>query len=250
MIFIVLPAYNEQDGIQPLLERIDLTLKESHSDYKIFLVDDGSTDATRQKVESLQTKIPVEIISHEKNKGLGESIKTGLFHAVKAAADHDVIVTMDADNTHVPGLISRLNRNIWEGCGLVIASRYVRDARVIGVPMSRRFLGYGASFLFRLFFPIPGVRDYTCGYRAYQSALLKRAFDVYGDEFVSEPGFSCQIDILLKLALFHPVINEVPIILKYDARKGASKMQVVKTVGDTLKLFARRLTKQSRRLSL
>lgn len=157
MIYIVLPTYNEQSGIQLLLERIDLTLKEARQDYKILLVNDGSTDETLKIVEALKAKIRVEIVSHPQNRGLGESIKTGLIHAVKQAADFDIIVTMDADNTHVPGLIMRLNRNIWEGCDLVIASRYVRNARVIGVPLLRRFLGRGASLLFRMFFPIPGV---------------------------------------------------------------------------------------------
>lgn len=244
MIFVVLPAYNEEAGIGSLLKNIDLTLKENRQAYKIILVDDGSRDKTVEVVSSFKEKIPVSIVSHPTNRGLGESIKTGLFQAVQEASDHDIIITMDADNTHVPGLIMRLSRNIWEGCHVVIASRYARSAQVFGVPMRRRFLAFVACYLFRILLPIRGVRDYTCGYRAYQAGLLKKAFDVYGKEFVSEPGFSCQIDILLKLNRFHPIINEVPIILKYDERKGASKMDVKKTIRDTLKLLGRQKFKQ------
>lgn len=241
MIIVVLPAYNEQEAIKTLLEKIDAAMKEHKHDYKIVLVNDGSTDDTVKIVTDLKNIIPVEIVSHEKNKGLGETIKTGLFHTVEIADDQDVIVTMDADNTHVPGLIMRLNRNIWEGCDVVIASRYVKNAQVIGVPWHRKILGYGASLLFRIFFPIPGVKDYTCGYRAYRAEVLKKAFEKYGDSFVSEPGFSCQVDILLKLRTFHPIITEVPMILRYDRRKYSSKMNVTKTVGDTFRLFFKRL---------
>ena len=240
MISIVLPAFNEERGIETLLKRIDLTLKEYRHEYKIFFVDDGSMDKTLSVVKGLQQILPIEILSHEKNRGLGEALKTGIFHAVSAAKDEDIIVTMDADNTHVPGLIMRLHRNIWEGCDVVIASRYVRNARLIGVPLLRRVLSRGAGILFRVFFPIPGVRDYTCGYRAYRASLLKEAFAQYGDELVSQSGFACSVDILLKLRLFHPIMSEVPLILRYDRKKEASKMNIGRTIRDTLQLFVRR----------
>lgn len=240
MIFIVLPAYNEEKALSPLLKGIDLTLREHRVDYKIILVDDGSTDRTREAAESLGKTVLLEVVSHPQNRGLGEAIKTGLVRAADQARDHDVIITMDADNTHVPGLMLRLQRNIWEGCDMVIASRYCRQAQVFGVPVIRRLLSRGASLLFRIFFPIPGVKDYTSGYRAYQASLLKKAFKIYGNDFVSESGFSCQIDILLKLNRLRPIVSEVPIILKYDRRGEATKMKMGRAVQDSLSLLARR----------
>jgi len=244
MINIVLPVFNEEDSIRTLLENIDMTLKEYRHDYHIIMVDDGSTDGTVKIVEAFKGIVSLEILTHATNRGLGESIRTGLIRAVETSSDNDVIITMDADNTHIPGLIMRLNRNIWEGCDVAIASRYVKNARVIGVPWRRRLLGCGASLLFRIFFPIAGVRDYTCGYRAYRASLLKKAFAVYGREFVSEPGFACQVDILLKLRSICPIISEAPILLRYDNRRDASKMNVKKTVSDTLGLFVKSLRKR------
>ena len=43
-------------------------------------------------------------------------------------------------------------------------------------------------------FPIRGVRDYTCGYRAYRADALRQATDTYGDELITETGFSCMAD--------------------------------------------------------
>ncbi|MFH0798853.1 MAG: glycosyltransferase family 2 protein [Pseudomonadota bacterium] len=245
MIFIILPAYNEEKHVSSLLQMIDLSLKEYSHEYKAILVDDGSTDDTVKIARSFGGLMPVAVISHDKNMGLGEAIKTGLVHVVQAAVDNDVIITMDADNTHAAGLIMRLNRNIWEGCDVVIASRYVKGAQVIGVPLSRGFLSLGANILLRVLFHIRGIRDYTCGYRAYRVSLLKKAFEKYGDIFVSESGFCCQIDILLKLRAFQPVISEVPIILRYDHRKAISKMNVKQTIKDTLKLISKQFFKTS-----
>ena len=85
------------------------------------------------------------------------------------------------------------------------------------------------------------MRDYTCGYRAYKVPVIQRALKG-NPRFVSERGFSCMVDILLKLRTVRPplVMNEVPMVLRYDKKAGASKMRVLRTVKDTLKLLARR----------
>jgi dolichol-phosphate mannosyltransferase len=170
---------------------------------------------------------------------LSEAIRTGLLAAVEQARDDDVIVTMDADDTQGPGLISRMTMLIEEGNDVVVASRYAPGGRVLGVPGYRRLLSHGASTLFRLVYPVTGVRDYTCGYRAYRAGLLRQAFARWGSDFVSEPGFSCMVDILLKLDRLGAVITEAPLILRYDRKPGKSKMDVRRTVLQTLKLLGR-----------
>jgi dolichol-phosphate mannosyltransferase len=78
-------------------------------------------------------------------------------------------------------------------------------------------LSWGAGKLFRVCYPIHGVRDYTCGYRAYRAGFLRRAFenDKY---FIDQPGFSCMIDILLKLDRLGAIMTEVPLVLRYDLK--------------------------------
>jgi dolichol-phosphate mannosyltransferase len=241
MIHLVLPAYNEERSIPPLLGEIGAAMAESGLDYRVVVVDDGSTDGTARAAREGAGPVPLLLVAHPVNKGLSEAMKTGLLEALKGASPRDIIVTMDSDNTHIPGLIVRMVRMIREGHDVVIASRYRRGARVVGVPLLRRALSYGARCLFTAFFPIPGVRDYTSGYRAYRASVIGEMFRIYGDEFVDRPGFSCMVDILLKIRR-HPVImGEVPLVLRYDRKSGDSKMKVGQTILETLGLIRTRL---------
>jgi dolichol-phosphate mannosyltransferase len=94
--------------------------------------------------------------------------------------------------------------------------------------------------MFRCLLPIPGVRDYTCGFRAYRFDALQAAANAYGSSFVSEKGFSCMVDVLLKMRHFDLVFGEVPMLLRYDQKHGPSKMNVGKTASQTIKLLLRR----------
>ena len=128
--------------------------------------------------------------SHKKNQGLAAALNTGLRTAIESGREGDIIITMDADDTHPPKIIDRLITVLDEGLDVAVASRYQAGARVIGVPWNRIFLAQVASAMFRLLMPLPGIRDYTCGYRAYKYEALRETIDFYGDEFVSEAGFS------------------------------------------------------------
>jgi dolichol-phosphate mannosyltransferase len=147
---------------------------------------------------------------------------------------------MDADDTHAPALMGQMLDRVEEGYNLVIASRYLPQSRIVGLSAFRAFLSWGAGLLFRFTFPIKGVRDYTCGYRAYQAGLLRAAFEKWGNDFINQPGFSCMVDILLRLSTLEPVVVEVPLLLRYDRKPGASKMNVRRTITQTLNLMVRR----------
>jgi dolichol-phosphate mannosyltransferase len=238
MVIIALPAYNEEKTLPPLLAAIEDAMAENRIDYRVIVVNDGSKDGTAAAVDAAASRIPVERIDHPENRGLGATIRTGLIAALEGADERDIIVTMDSDNTHTPGLIARMVRGVREGNDVVIASRFQPGARVKGVPFYRRVLSRGASVLFRTLFPTPNVRDFTCGFRAYRAGVLKQAFDTYGEEFVAQSGFSCMVDILLKLRGLDAIMTEVPLILRYDLKFGVSKMLVVKTIKETLGLVA------------
>jgi dolichol-phosphate mannosyltransferase len=239
MITVVLPAYNEEKTITPLLKEIGRLLRERFSGVRVIVVDDGSTDGTALKAGEFKDA-NIRLIRHPRNMGLSEAVKTGLVEALKVSASNDVIVTMDADNTHCPGLIFRMASLIDEGNDVIIGSRYVNGSRVLGISRTRTLLSFFGSILLRTLFPIKGVRDYTSGYRAYRADILKRAFDRWGGDFISEPGFSCIVDILLKLRTMNVVMNEVPLIVRYDYKAGESKMDVPRTIRQTLRLAVAR----------
>ena len=92
-----------------------------------------------------------------------------------------------------------------------------------------------------------GARDYTCGYRVYRVSLLRWGQARYGRHFLNQQGFSVMVDLLLKLRRRARRIDEVPLILRYDRKRGASKMKVARTIGTTLRLLGRRFVGESDR---
>lgn len=236
MIAIVLPAYNEEDSISLLIEHIrKIAKKHIPEKVAIIVVDDGSADDTVSSVQALAGS-DIILLRHLQNKGLGEAIKTGMLHAINLSPEVDVVITMDSDNTHTPGLIKRMILAIDEGSDVVIASRYQPGSRVVGVSRYRQLLSLGMSWMFRLLLPVPGIKDYSCGYRAYRAKLLRSAFEKWDDQFIRQSGFSCMVEILLKLKQLDAIMMEVPMILRYDYKKGKSKMNVRKTILDTMGL--------------
>jgi dolichol-phosphate mannosyltransferase len=92
----------------------------------------------------------------------------------------------------------------------------------------------------RTVFPIRGVRDFTCGFRAYRASALHAAVSRYGDAFANQEGFQCMVDILLRLRTLDLVFGEVPFLLRYDRKGGESKMNVWRTATQTLRLLVER----------
>ena len=239
-IIVVLPAYNEEANIGNLLRRIFESLTDEHLGFSIIVVDDGSSDRTHQILEEYGRDFPLMIHRHAENQGLGATIRDGLRQAAAVASERDIVITMDADESHTPGLMIRMIRMIREGYDVVIASRYQPGSRVYGLSMNRRIVSRAASLLMRVLFPTPGVSDYTCGYRAYRAEALQQAYSQYGDTLVDQDGFQCMVDILLKLRKLPLIFGEVPLILRYDLKRGQSKMRMMKTSMNTLGLLWRR----------
>jgi dolichol-phosphate mannosyltransferase len=238
LILLALPAYNEELSLPQLLEAFRQEVSSRKWDAQVVIVDDGSKDATLSVIQEWASRLPIELVRHVENRGLGETIRDALRRASEISAPDDVIITMDADNTHPPALIGAMLDRLNAGCDVVIASRYRRGSRVVGLSPFRHLTSYGARFLFQAAFPTRGVRDYTCGFRAYRASTLQRAFALFGDQFVTERSFACMAEILLKLRSLRVKMCEVPMVLRYDQKEGASKMNVSRTVWKTLLLMA------------
>ncbi|MGH7730064.1 MAG: hypothetical protein ACRENJ_02330, partial [Candidatus Eiseniibacteriota bacterium] len=122
----------------------------------------------------------------------------------------------------------------------VIASRYRSGAAVRGVPAHRRALSDVGRLVFQALYPIRGVRDYTCCFRAYRAPLLARARRVYGEGLCTARGFEAVMDLLLRLGPLGVTVSEIGFVLDYGTRVGQSKMKVLRTIRSTLGLLARR----------
>src|SRR5438132_1127842 len=109
-IWIVLPAYNEEEALPLLLDSIIKSLTEAREKFSIIVVNDGSEDHSGEVAEDYAKRAPVIVLHNDGNKGLAGTIRRGLIEAVNRADPQDIIITMDADNTHPPALALEMIR--------------------------------------------------------------------------------------------------------------------------------------------
>lgn len=240
VIFVLLPAYNEARAVRELLRSFQTVSGRLDRELRLVLVDDGSTDGTADAARSARGDLALEIVAHKENRGLGAALSTGFAHVLgQSRSPDDILICMDADNTHPPGTVPAMVRRIDQGADIVIASRYVAGSRQVGVPLFRRMLSLGARVLFRLLLPIGGVRDFTCGFRAYRMAALRKGWERFGGRLVTTGGFACTDEVLFRLALVTDRISEVPFTLRYDRKPGASNLRLWSTILAQLRVLCR-----------
>jgi dolichol-phosphate mannosyltransferase len=244
-LILTMPAYNEARVIGELLDQAIEAFEKFDVEWNVVVVDDGSKDETARIVREAAAGEPrILLVQHEVNRGLGPAIMTGLTKAVEMADDPaTLIASMDADLTHPPHVVGQMIHAAEQGADVVIASRFQPGSQVIGLSPFRHLMSWGARNVFRLFLGLPGVKDYTCGFRAVRAHRVKEAIERYGaDGFITRAGFACTDEILIKLALLGVKIREIPFILRYDLKQGSSKINLPVTIRETLKLvvWARR----------
>lgn len=240
-VFLVLPAYNEEAGLPPLLDALKTLFEGSGREYLCIVVNDGSKDRTREAAEEKAQSMPIHLINHPTNLNVGAVFRNGIKEAVSRASSGDTIVTLEGDNTNDPSIVLKLVEKLEsENLDVVVASRYCKGGRFIGFPLKRRILSDGANTLMRLLYPLRGVTDYSIFYRAYRADLLRRALDHYGDRFIECPGFVSNAEMLIKCrALGGAKGGELPLLYQYDRKKGGSKMKIKKTILEYFDFFRR-----------
>lgn len=227
-LFVVLPAYNESSAVAPLLER--LAAASLSRPLRVVLVDDGSLDDTAGVARGFASKLDLTLLSHGRNRGMAEAIRTGMTHALAHASDEDSVATMDADNSHPPEILPLLENKLAEGFDAVVASRYAAGGAEIGLSAHRKVLSRTCSRFLGALLPIPGISDYTSGYRLYRASALRRLQSATSGRFFDEDSFACTAEILLALDRLGARFAEAPLELRYDLKKSESKMKVPQTV--------------------
>lgn len=239
MIHILMPAYNEEEGLEKLLSRIDLAMRYLKKTYHVYIVNDGSLDRTKEVIHCFQEQMPITLINFEKNRGITEVFRKGFEVVLEKAQDDDMIVTLDSDNTQTPFIIIDFDRQYSKGNDIIIASRFVPGAACVGVPLFRHFLSVGVAVLLRTLFPIKGVSDYSTFCRGYRAGLIRKSREIYGASLISGAGFSSMAAFLLRLCFLENVkVCEVPIRLRYDLKEGGSGIRIFKTIRGYLSLIA------------
>ena len=240
MIYVFLPAYNEEIALPRLVKKFDEVLTKENEPYKIVLLDDGSSDRTVEVANDLAGKFPLTVLCHEKNKGLGETMRDGFKYLVETVEDDEWVVTLDCDDTHEPEFLPGALKKIRSGFDVVILSRFCEGGGQEGLSPTKKFLSLGAGVFLKLFFPIRGVREYSCNYRVFRGSILKKADRVFGQGFIrlAHLGFVVAPEILIKMRLLGAKIGESPFTLRYGQKPTPSKNRQLQTVKGYFALVA------------
>jgi len=212
--WVVLPTYDEADNVGPITAAILLALPEAH----ILIVDDDSPDGTGRLADELAANDPRIRVRHRAAKqGLGRAYLDGFAIALESGAS--VVVQMDADFSHDPGVLPALIAPVDEGSAdLVIGSRYTAGGGVVDWGLGRRLISRGGSLFARTVLGL-GLNDLTGGFKAWRSSTLASVpFDG-----VHAGGYVFQIEMTFRASRLGARIREIPITFR-DRRVGQSKM--------------------------
>jgi len=171
MLSVVIPAYNEEENVPILYEKLKKVLDGLGQDYEIIFVDDGSTDGTYQRLKQLAEKDSrLKIIRFKRNYGQTAAMSAGFEHA-----KGNVIITLDADLQNDPEDIPLLLEKLEEGYHVVSGWRKDRKDPFL----SRKLPSMVANWLIS---KITGVHlhDYGCTLKAYRAEVVKD-LELFGD---------------------------------------------------------------------
>lgn len=135
MIYLFLPAYNEEASLEKLLLRTKKELDARNAEHKIVVINDGTTDGTVATLDILSEKgdLNPEVRTHPSNRGLGETERDGFEAVALQAEDDDYIVRVEGDDTHDPKYIFDLLAKLEEGYDVVNTSRFQPGGEMVGL---------------------------------------------------------------------------------------------------------------------
>lgn len=211
----VVPAYNEAGKIGDVVRKIS----RRHAAC-VIVVDDASGDGTAEEARAAGAE---RVVSHERNRGVGAAIRSGLFAARREG--FEIAVVLSGDDQHEPAELPRLLEPLFEGkADLVQGSRWLPGGAVPGIPRQRRWLTRVYPWLFRIASGYPST-DGTNGLRALRLTLLDdpriRLDQEWLDRYELEPY------LLFQAVRCGYRVHEVPVTVRYHAR-GTTKMRLVR----------------------
>ncbi|MFH1067622.1 MAG: polyprenol monophosphomannose synthase [bacterium] len=230
-VLVIIPTYNESDGILSLIAEI-LPLD---ARLEILVVDDNSPDGTADLIEQTANS-RVHLRRRQGKLGYASASLEGFRWAVQN--DYDAALEMDADRSHDPHDIPLLLQALEQGAHVAIGSRYLNGVRVLNWPLPRLLLSAGGGFYVRFLTGLP-LTDPTSGFKALRSEVIRL---LKWTKFTSE-GYSFNIETYYFAWKQRFKLVEIPIIFT-ERRQGASKMTpqiAIEAALRVIKLALRRL---------
>lgn len=181
-VSIVIPVYNESGTIEQVVERVEKALPEK----EIVIVDDGSSDGTREKLTAISKRPNVKVFYHEKNQGKGAALRTGF-----KEASGKFIIVQDADLEYDPRDYEKLLEPLMDGrADVVFGSRFLGGPH--RVLYFWHFMGNKLLTLLSNALSNVNLSDMETGYKAFRREIL-RHFQLRSDRFAFEPEFTMKV---------------------------------------------------------
>jgi glycosyl transferase family 2 len=195
LIYICIPAHNEERTVGVLLWKIRQVMAGFPRDYQILVANDGSTDRTTEVLSPYQRVLPLTVIHIDRRRGYANALELLLREAVRRAEypKRDVVVTLQADFTDDPDQILAMLKRIEAGADVVAANLELPR----GAPRSLRWPRWLGNYLLRKRSYPDGVSDPLYGVRAYRVMVIKRALEGRGPErLLTWDGWAANAELL------------------------------------------------------
>lgn len=229
----ILPTYNEQGFIRPVIQKLtavlDLELQERKiiRDYEIIIIDDGSKDHTLKEIESIAAEYPnVKFISSLTNQGLGASIHSGML-----AAKYELVFTTASNNAYDYTQLRDFLAMIKES-DLIAGYRLNRQE-----PWIRKVNRSGWNFLTWVLFGIR-YRDMDCAFKLFKSSALSQVNLMS----LRRKGSILNTEILVRFKSRHLKVRQMPVHFyphEISSRVGANPLTILKAISRIISLFSR-----------
>ena len=180
-IAIIIPTYNEESNLPLLITHIFYHIPQTW----IVIVDDSSTNKTKQVVKNIKKKYKnITLLSRAKKQGRGSAVLHGFSWAIKNTKA-SFFVEMDADFSHNPREISLLVNETSEYI-VAVSSRYIKRSHIINWPLYRRILSALSNYVIRIFFQFT-LHDVSNGFRSYSRKAVMQLlkYDFISSGFIN-----------------------------------------------------------------
>ena len=233
MIYIGVPVHNEERTAGVLLWRIRKLLSEGGPEFRVVVVDDGSTDETPEVLAPYDSVLPLTLIRHDERRGYAVSTERIVREVLSESDYHkrDALITLQADFTEAPEVIPRMVKSFQGGTDLVAA--YPEEEE--GTPRAVRWGRKGARFLLGGAPALEGVEDPFCGFRLYRLFLLHRAIQDLPDgrdRLLRHDGWAANAEMLAAVRPHVRQMQQVPFDKDYGRRYRATRFRLLSEMWD------------------
>ena len=216
LISVIIPSFNEERTVGTVIENTISVVESLGNPYEIILVDDGSTDRTKEMAQKYKTTL----LTNGGNMGKGTALRKGF-----KQASGDIIVTIDSDGEHDPKDIPDLIYPLYNGSDITTGSRYLGDGKDSTYRLNR--IG---NFIFNRTIRLmtgENITDSQTGFRALKKEALEKLD-------LESTGYEIEAEITMKGLMKGLVFQEIPI--NYQKRK--YNISKIRTVRDGIKIFS------------